>query len=171
MVLNMYKSTLRTAIASAAILPIVLSGCAVDKAGCDPAAVRNAGFFTKLSCDVSGSYDARAQDQQAKLSQAQYENQALNSLLSELQAQNRDLQAGITVKRSERDRLVRDMNQYLAQIKAQTKNDQAIEQQIGLAQKELDRLQNLPAQASATQQQAQLQKLEQQIKNLRTMLP
>ena len=50
------KQTMRLTLVAAATL--VLSGCAVDKAGCDPRALRDAGLLTKMNCDFSGSYDA-----------------------------------------------------------------------------------------------------------------
>lgn len=152
------------------LLTISLSGCAVDKAGCDPAAVKTAGFFTKLSCDVSGSYDARAQDQQAKLSQAQYENAALKDMLAQLEADNRDLERGITLKRAQRDRLVRSINNYLKQTEQQAGQNQAVKSQIAKAKKELASLQNLPANASAAQQKQQLQVVQSEIDQLRSLV-
>lgn len=161
-----------TRLAIAALSPVILmlGGCAVDKAGCDPAAVKSAGFFTKLSCDVSGSYDARAQDQQSKLSQAQYENDALKAMLAQMQADNRDLEQGIALKRTERDRLVSSINNYLNQMQQQAGTNQAIQAQIDSARKELSRLQNMPPNASAAQQKQQLQKVQTEIDQLRSRM-
>ena len=33
----------------------VLTACTIDKAGCDPKAMRDAGLLTKMNCDFSGS--------------------------------------------------------------------------------------------------------------------
>lgn len=148
---------------------LVLSGCAVDKTGCDPASLRTAGFLTKLSCDVSGSYDARAQDQQVALTQAQARNEMLQGILTGLESESRELQQGLTVERSRRDRLVRSINQYLNEIDQQSGQSTALEQQITQARAKLDQLAKLPASATAPAQQARLAAVQKEIETLRAM--
>jgi len=96
-----------------------LGGCAIDKAGCDPAAVKNAGIFTKAACDFSGSYQARADDKQAELDQATQQRDLLQESVKQLNDENRRLNEGIVLKRAERDRLTRSLNSTLGAITCQ----------------------------------------------------
>ncbi|MFM7009208.1 MAG: hypothetical protein ACKO0Z_07760, partial [Betaproteobacteria bacterium] len=66
------------------VTTVLVAGCAVDKAGCDPRALRDAGLLTKMNCDFSGSYDARAKDKEAQLAEAQKTNEALREALAAL---------------------------------------------------------------------------------------
>ena len=154
-----------------AVLPILLSACAVDKQGCDPGAVRSAGLFTKVSCDVSGSYEARAQDQQADLAQAQARNRELQDIVAQLESQNRDLSQGLTVEKARRDRLVRSLNGYLAQLDQLAAENALLKKQIAQTRADADRLSSLSKGASAQQQQVALQKVQKQIQTLRAMVP
>jgi len=153
------------------VLPILLSACAIDKQGCDPSAVRSAGLFTKVSCDVSGSYDARAQDQQAELAQAQARNRELQEIVFQLESQSRDLSQGLTVEKARRDRLVRSLNGYLAQIDQQAAENALLKKQIAQTRADADRLGSLSKGASAQQQQVALQQVQKQIQTLRAMVP
>jgi hypothetical protein len=152
-------------------LVLVLSGCAVDKAGCDPAAMRDAGILTRLSCDLSGSYGARAQDQQVQLSGAQERNQVLQDILNGLQTENRELSQGLTVERAKRDRLVNSMNQYLTQTEQQAGQNAALKAQVEKTRNEVNRLASLPPGASNAQQQAALNRVQKEIDVLRAQVP
>lgn len=153
------------------VLPVLLAGCAVDKTGCDPSVTRSANFFTKLSCDVSGSYDARAEDQQQELAQAQARNQALQTSLLQMQAEQRDLSQGLTVEKSRRDQLVRSLNSYIAQVDQEASRNALLKKQVQQARAEVDRLQKLPASSSSATQQQALSKVQKEIETLRAMLP
>lgn len=158
-------------LATVGLLTSVLAGCAVDKVGCNPAVTRTADFFTKLSCDLSGSYEARAQDQQQELAQAQARNQALQSVLLQLQAEQRDLTQGLVIERARRDRLVRALNGYITQVDQQATQNALLQKQVRQARQEVERLASLPASSpSATQQQA-LAKVQKEVETLRAMLP
>jgi chromosome segregation ATPase len=150
---------------------LVISGCAVDKAGCDPAAMRDAGIFTRLSCDLSGSYGARAQDQQVQLTQAQERNLALQESLAGLESQNRELSQGLTVERAKRDRLVQSINQYLTQTEQQAGQNAALKAQVNKAREQLNQLASMPATASNAQQQAALARVQKEIESLRALAP
>jgi len=149
----------------------LLTGCAVDKVGCDPAVTRSASFFTKLSCDVSGSYDARSQDQQQALALAQSRNHELNVALLQLQAEQRDLEQGLVVERARRDSLVRSLNSYIAQVDQQAAQNALLQKQVRQARAEVDRLGRLPASASPDTQQQALSRVQSEIETLRAMLP
>ncbi len=151
-------------------LSMLLLGCTVDKQGCDPSALRSADLFTKVSCDASGSYEARAQDQQAELAQAQARNRELQDILVQLDSQRRDLSQGLTVAKARRDRLVQSLNGYLSELDQQTRQNALLTKQIAQARAEASRLSALPNNASAQQQQVALQNVQKQIKTLQAMV-
>lgn len=152
------------------LLAAALAGCAVDKAGCDPRAMRDAGFFTKLSCDMSGSYGARAEDQKSQLAQAQASNKLLQDIVADLEAENRALQQGITVQRAQRDRLVRSINSYLSQIEQQAGQNSTLKQQVTKAKAQLDQFKAMPPGTPSREQQMKLNQVQKEIETLRGMV-
>jgi hypothetical protein len=50
--------------------------------------LRDAGLLTKMNCDFSGSYDARAKDKEAQLAEARKTNAALREALAALEKKN-----------------------------------------------------------------------------------
>ena len=153
-----------------AALPMLLSACALDKQGCDPSALRSADLFTKVSCDVSGSYDARAQDQQAELAQAQARNRELQEILLQIESQDRDLKQGLTVERARRDRLVSSLKGYLTELDQATQQNALLTKQIAQTRAQANRLGALPSGASSQQQQVALQNVQKQIQTLQSMV-
>lgn len=156
---------------AALALAAVLSACTVDKAGCDPAAMRHADFFSRIACDVSGSYDARAEDQKLALEQAQQNQKQLQQALLDLEAQQRTLSQGLTVEKARRDKLVKSLNATIAQSKQLSGQNAALQQQILKTQAEVDRLNTMPASVTAAQQQARLSKVQQEVEALKALLP
>jgi len=150
---------------------VLVAGCAVDKAGCDPAAVKYQGFLTKLSCDLSGSYDARAEDQQLALEQARKNRDELQQAVLDLEAQQRQVKQGLTVQKARRDRLVASLNATLDQIDQLNRDNTQLQQQVQAARQELKELESMPAGTVSASQQARIQSLRQEIETLRSMLP
>lgn len=155
---------IKLATVTAAVL--VLGGCAVDKEGCDPAAMRTAGFFSKMSCDFSGSYQARAQDQQEQLEEAKRQRELLQGSVRQLEDENRRLNEGIVLKRAERDRLARSLNSTLDAIAQENTQNKAVIDQIQKARLEVDRLRNLPDNANPAIVQTRIKAVQDEIANL-----
>jgi len=151
-------------------MTLLLSGCAIDKEGCDPAALKNAGFFTKASCDFSGSYQARADDQQVQLEQAKRERDLLQNSVKQLENENRRLEQGITLKRAQRDRLVASLNATLAAIAQENSSNQALMDQIDKAQQEIDALNELPDSTNPAAIQKRIRTVQNQITELENHL-
>jgi len=147
-----------------------LGGCAVDKAGCDPSAVKTAGIFTKVSCDFSGSYQARADDKQAELDQLTLQRELLQDSVTQLDNENRRLEEGIVLKRAERDRLTRSLNATLDAISNENAENQAIMSRIDKAKAELERLNNLPDNANPAVLQSQIKSVQAEIANLSSQI-
>lgn len=145
------KHTLRiVAVVSATML---VTGCAVDKAGCDPRALRDAGLLTKMNCDFSGSYDARAKDKEAQLAEAQKTNAALREALAALEKKNELSKADVTARRNQLSAINRSVNNYLQQVRATNPGNEALSEQIRQATAKLNQLNATPVNSSAANAQ------------------
>lgn len=163
------QSTSRTRQVKLAVVTLALlglGGCAIDKAGCDPAAVKNAGIFTKASCDFSGSYQARADDKQAELDQVTQQRDLLQDSVRQLDNENRRLNEGIVLKRAERDRLTRSLNSTLGAIAQENAKNKTMMSQIDKAKAEVERLNNLPDNANPAVIQKQIKAVQAEIADL-----
>ena len=149
---------------------VVLSGCAVDKAGCDPKAMRDAGLFTKMNCDFSGSYDARAADKNAQLQAEQKNNELLKQALADLSKKSDLVSADLAARRSQVASINRSVSAYIAQIKNANPNNAALQAQVARASAQLNALNSTPVNAtpaSAQALQAQVDKVQQEIQKLK----
>jgi hypothetical protein len=147
----------------------LLAGCAVDKAGCDPKAIRDAGLFTKMNCDFSGSYDARAADKNAQLQSEQSNTDLLKQALADLSKKNDLAAADVTARRSQIAGMNRSVGAYLAQVKNSNPNNVALQAQVAKATAQLNALNSTPISASpaSTQAlQAQIDKVQKEIQTL-----
>jgi chromosome segregation ATPase len=147
----------------------LIAGCAVDKAGCDPKAMRDAGLFAKMNCDFSGSYDARAADKNAQLQAEQKNNELLKQALADLSKKNELATADVTARRSQIAGMSRSVSAYLNQIKNSNPNNVALQSQIAKANAQLSALNNTPissSPASTQALQAQIDKVQKEIQTL-----
>jgi chromosome segregation ATPase len=147
----------------------LVAGCAVDKAGCDPRALRDAGLLTKMNCDFSGSYDARAKDKEAQLAEAQKTNAALREALAALEKKNELSKADVTARRNQLSAINRSVNNYLQQVRATNPGNEALSEQIRQATAKLNQLNATPVNSSAAnaqELQSRVTALQQEIDKL-----
>ena len=148
----------------------LLASCTMDKAGCDPRAMKDAGLLTKMNCDFSGSYDARAQDQQAKLAAEKQNNALLRQALADMEKKNDLVKASVQQRRNDIANITSSTGAYLRQIQKSSAGNQAMEQQIKAAMAQLTKLQNTPVtsgNANAEALKAEIQTLQNSIMSLR----
>lgn len=161
------KRTLK--LTSVLVTTLLVAGCAVDKAGCDPRALRDAGLLTKMNCDFSGSYDARAKDKDAQLAEARKTNAALREALEALEKKNELTKADVSARRNQLSAINRSVNNYLQQVRATNPGNEALSAQIRQATATLNQLNATPVDSSAANGQ-ELQKrvtaLQQEIDKL-----
>jgi chromosome segregation ATPase len=161
------KRTLK--LTSVLVTTLLVAGCAVDKAGCDPRALRDAGLLTKMNCDFSGSYDARAKDKDAQLAEARKTNAALREALEALEKKNELTKADVSARRNQLSAINRSVNNYLQQVRATNPGNEALSAQIRQATATLNQLNATPVNSSAANGQ-ELQKrvtaLQQEIDKL-----
>ncbi|MCU7986836.1 hypothetical protein [Shewanella sp. SW24] len=108
---------------------LVLSGCATTPADCDPAN-RSASLLTKMSCDSSGGYRQKIDNQEQQLKQ----NQELNTLSHQILAamESRKQRSNITLAQEQADQqaLKTSLSQLVAQLKLKGGIQTSLQQQI-----------------------------------------
>ena len=107
-----------------------LGACTMDKAGCDPRAMRDAGLLTKMNCDFSGSYDARAKDQQTKLAEERQTNALLRAALANMEKKNNLLKASVEQRRADVTDISRSTGAYLRQLQKANAGNKAVSEKI-----------------------------------------
>ncbi len=125
-------------------LSVLFAGCAVDKAGCDPKAVRDSGLMTKMNCQFSGSYDARAADQDEVLRQKREANASLRQALRDLDSANDLVKLDISARKATLDNITKSVDSYLQQVKTSTVTNASLQARVAKAQAMADSIKSTP---------------------------
>jgi hypothetical protein len=151
-------------------LTTLLAACTMDKAGCDPKAMRDAGLLTKMNCDFSGSYDARAQDKEAQLAAERQNNVLLRQAVADMEKKNSLVSADVAKRRADVTNITRSVGAYLRSVQASNPSNQALTEQIKVARARLDALQKTPVTSGTTnaqELQTRIQAVEVEVEKLR----
>jgi len=147
-----------------------LTACTIDKAGCDPKAMRDAGLLTKMNCDFSGSYDARAQDKEAQLAAERQNNVLLRQAVADMEMKNTLVTSDVAKRRADVTNITRSVGAYLRSVQSSQPSNQALTTQISAARARLDALQKTPVTTGANNAQelrARIQAVEVEVEKLR----
>lgn len=108
---------------------LVLTGCATTSADCDPSN-RSASLFTKMSCDSSGGYRQKVNDQEQQLQRNQELNALSHQILTDMES--RKLRSNTTLAQEQADQqaLKASLSQLVAQLKVKGGNQVGLQQQI-----------------------------------------
>lgn len=142
----------------------------MDKAGCDPRAMRDAGLLTKMNCDFSGSYEARAKDKESQLAAERQTNALLRQAMTDMEKKNTLVSADITKRRVDITNINRSVAAYLRQVQNSNPSNQALTDQVNQARARLDALQKTPittGSANAQELSAKIQAVENEVAKLR----
>lgn len=145
---------------------VLLSACTMDKAGCDPRAMRDAGLLTKMNCDFSGSYDARAKDKESQLAAERQSNALLRQSLLDMEKKNTLVSADVAKRRADITNINRSVAAYLRQVLNSNPSNQALTNQVNFARERLDALQKTPITSGAANAQelsARIQAVEKEV--------
>ena len=151
-------------------LTTLLASCTMDKAGCDPKAMRDAGLLTKMNCDFSGSYDARAKDKEAQLAAERQNNVLLRQAVADMEKKNSLVAADVAKRRTDVTNITRSVGAYLRSVQSSNPSNQALTEQIRVARARLDALQKTPVTsgtANAQELQTRIQAVEVEVEKLR----
>lgn len=119
----MAKKTLWLATAAAAVAMNVV-GCASTPEECDPS--QDPGFFGKIGCTVSGSYDKRIEQKEQQVADLKSEIAILNQMTRELNAQDALLKGTY----AERIRVLDSLKSDLYQLQNNLARKQALNTEL-----------------------------------------
>lgn len=151
-------------------LATVIAGCTMDKSGCDPKAMRDAGLLTKMNCDFSGSYDARAKDKEAQLAAERQNNVLLRQAVADMEKKNTLVTADVAKRRADVTNITRSVGAYLRSVQSSNPSNQVLAAQVQAAKARLDALQNTPITSgpnNAQELRARIQAVEIEVEKLR----
>lgn len=102
---------------------LILTGC-VTKEDCDPR--REAGFFNKIGCTVTGTYSDRIADKEAEIDSLAQEKDMLEAMLYEAQQQKQVLESDYSARQEYLD----DLETKVANLKKTVNQKQALQGQL-----------------------------------------
>ena len=167
----MFKKIALT-LCGAGLSAVLLTGCTTTPEQCDPS--QDQGFFGKIGCTVSGSYDERITQREQRVEALKAENQRLNQLARDLFAQD----ALVKAQLSEQNRMLDHAKSELYAVQASLAQKKALssdlQEQIAQAQQQIDELKkaNTSSQTKAAlaQKQKQIDELNATLEQLQSQL-
>lgn len=132
----MSSLTMRIKLAAPALALVVLSGCATTAADCDPSNT-NAGFITKMNCDVGGGYGKHVAQREDEVRAAQAENAQARQVLADLEAQRAAIGKSVEEKTKARNALSASVKKLLDQARAKSLHSAELKQQLAQSEKAL----------------------------------
>lgn len=151
---------------------LMLSGCTTTPQECDPS--QDQGFFGKIGCVVSGSYEARIDERQQRVAELKAENERLNQLARDLFAQDALVKADI----SEQNRMLDHARSELYAVESSLAKKQALsadlQEQIDEAKAQIDAIKQgnnmSQGQAAIVKKQKQIEELNATLEQLQAQL-
>ena len=151
----------------------MLSACASTPEECDPS--QDQGFFGKIGCSVSGSYEERINQREQRVETLKAENERLNQLARDLFAKDALVKGQI----SEQNRLLDHAQSELFALEGTLAKKKALssdlQDQITKAQEQIDALKKANSkpsktQAALAQKQKQIDELNATLEQLQSMM-
>jgi len=132
----MKRLTTRIARAAPILALVVLAGCATTAADCDPSNT-NAGFITKMNCDVGGGYGKHVAQREDDVRAAQAENAQAKQVLADLETQRASIGKSLAEKTKARNALSASVKKLLDQARAKSKDSEELKRQLAQSERAL----------------------------------
>lgn len=149
-------------------MALMFTGCASTPEECDPS--KDPGFFGKIGCAVSGSYDERIDQKEQQLADLQAENDRLTALINDINGKD------ALVKASHKERM-RELNKTLAEINSienSLKQKEALsadlQMQLNDAKGQVQKMQKSGANETLRKKQAEVKELQRVLDDLKTQI-
>ncbi|BEE16380.1 lipoprotein [Aeromonas enteropelogenes] len=108
---------------------LVLTGCATTPADCDPAN-RSASLLTKMSCDSSGAYRQKVNDQEQQLQRNQELNALSHQILIDMESRKQHSNTTLAQEQADQQALKASLSQLVAQLKVKGGKQAGLQRQI-----------------------------------------
>lgn len=143
------------------LLPLLVTACTTTPEECDPSV--DPGFFNKIGCTVSGSYEARIQQKEQQLSNLQSQNQYLNEILIQLQDREALVYGDLKDRQAILDNIEDNLNKLENDLKSKNKLSGDLKNQIDAAKSSVKQAGDPAIAAEYSKRQAYLKQLEKDI--------
>ena len=152
-------------LASLSLCALLLAGCASTPEECDPS--QDQGFFGKIGCVVSGSYDERVEQREQRVETLKAENQRLNQLARDLFAQDALVKAQVSEQNRMLDHAKSELYEVERTLTQKKALDADLQDQIAQAKAQIDAIKKSNG---SSQTQAVIAKKQKQIDELNATL-
>lgn len=141
--------------ASAAVL---LTACASTPEECDP--VQDQGFFGKIGCAVTGSYEERVTTKEQHVEDLKAENARLNQLIRDVQSQDALLKGDYAQRQRELDKIRSNLYDLQASLEQKKALDSNLQNKLNAVNNQLSTIQTSPTSLSIAEKKKQIAELE-----------
>lgn len=144
------------------------TACTTTPEECDPSV--DPGFFNKIGCTVSGSYEARIQQKEQQLSNLQSQNKYLNEILTQLQDRETLVYGTINERQALLDNIEVNLNDLENDLKAKNKLNSDLKKQIAKAKSSIQQASDPAIATEYSKRQAYLNQLQQEVAQTNELL-
>jgi peptidoglycan hydrolase CwlO-like protein len=120
---------------------MVLAGCAVNPADCDPAN-RDASIVAKARCNYSGAYDERVQGKQKILLDEQKTNKLFRDVYTAVEKEKREVSSELKNNRAEYSALTNSLNALLDELQQKDQGNSQVQAEVAALKQELENIKN-----------------------------
>ncbi|MDY6321709.1 MAG: hypothetical protein SPL30_02220 [Succinivibrio sp.] len=145
-----------------AAMAFTLSACTADD--CDPSS--DPGFFTKIGCVTSGSYQKRIDNKKEHVKELRAEQSALTQEVIALNDENILVNEDRASAQNRLDRLNEELDALSAKVARSGKQSGTLKKQIAAAKAQVGVMKKMPEDATVLQKMAQKQKLQEELETL-----
>ena len=154
---------------SSAALALMVTGCTSTPEECDPS--QDPGFFNKMGCTFSGSYNERIQQKEQQVADLKAENERLNQLARDIFDKDTLLKANVGEKVRLLDKATAEINAVEASLAKKRALSSDLQDQIDDMRAKIDKAKKSSgAQLTIKQKQKQIEELEAQLQELQDSL-
>lgn len=137
---------------------LVLTACATTPQECDPR--QDQGFFGKIGCVVTGSYEERVTTKEDTVKQLQAENARLNQLIRNIHQQDALVRGDMAERQRELDKVRSELYALENSLEEKKALDAQLQAKLQAANAQLSRMQATPASTTIAEKEKQIAELE-----------
>lgn len=152
----------------AASVMMMATGCSISMKDCDPSV--DPGFFQKLGCAATGTYNQRIEYKQRQLEKLQATNTELHDILNSLSSEQKMLSMNKSERVAEMSELQRKLNTMKTNLKNQKALSSDLEKKFNDYNKAIEDVKNLSDDSSDLEKQSSRDKLVQEGDELLNMM-
>lgn len=146
----------------------LLAGCTTTAQECDP--TQDVGFFNKIGCVVSGSYEERVEQKEQTLADLRAETEQLNALIRDIEAQRSSMLNDYDAAQKMLAKTESELQSVRNRLAQKQALSQDLEQKIAAAQQQVDAMQQASPNQVLLEREAERQELETLLQELTTQM-